>query len=46
MQEFIQTIADNKDFPILFQDAKIIMRIEEYDKYNINLLKRKNIYHL
>ena len=32
----------NKDFPILFQDAKVIMRLEEYDKYNINLLNEKD----
>lgn len=29
----------NKEFPIIIEDAKIIMRLEEYDKYNINLLK-------
>ena len=27
------------NFPILMEDARIIMRLEEYDKYNINLLK-------
>jgi hypothetical protein len=27
------------NFPIFMEDAKIIMRLEEYDKYNINLLK-------
>ena len=27
------------NFPILIEDARIIMRLEEYDKYNINLLK-------
>ncbi len=32
----------NKDFPILLQDAKITMRLEEYDKYNINLLNEKD----
>ena len=27
------------NFPIFMEDARIIMRLEEYDKYNINLLK-------
>lgn len=27
------------DFPIVIEDAKITIRLEEYDKYNINLLK-------
>ena len=26
------------NFPIIIQDAKITIRLEEYDKYNINLL--------
>lgn len=30
------------EFPIFFQDAKITMRLEEYDKYNINLLNEKD----
>lgn len=30
------------EFPIIFQDAKITMRLEEYDKYNINLLNEKD----
>ena len=30
------------NFPIIMQDAKITIRFEEYDKYNINLLKEKD----
>ena len=30
------------NFPIIIQDAKITIRLEEYDKYNINLLKEKD----
>ncbi len=30
------------NFPIIMQDAKITIRLEEYDKYNINLLKEKD----
>ena len=30
------------NFPIFMEDARIIMRLEEYDKYNINLLKEKD----
>lgn len=30
------------EFPIVIQDAKISLRLEEYDKYNINLLKEKD----
>ncbi len=28
------------NYPIMIQDAKIIVRLQEYDKYNINLLKK------
>lgn len=31
----------SKDFPIIIQDAKITIRLAEYDKYNINLLKEE-----
>ena len=30
------------EFPLIIQDAKITMRLEEYDKYNINLLSEKD----
>lgn len=30
------------EFPLFIQDAKITMRLEEYDKYNINLLGEKD----
>jgi len=30
------------NFPIIMEDAKITLRLEEYDKYNINLLKEKD----
>lgn len=30
------------EFPLIIQDAKITMRLEEYDKYNINLLTEKD----
>lgn len=30
------------DFPIFIEDAKISVRLEEYDRYNINLLKEKD----
>lgn len=30
------------NFPIIMEDAKITIRLEEYDKYNINLLKEKD----
>lgn len=30
------------EFPLFIQDAKITMRLEEYDKYNINLLSEKD----
>ena len=30
------------NFPIIMQDARITIRLEEYDKYNINLLKEKD----
>lgn len=32
----------SKEFPIMMQDAIITIRLEEYDKYNINLLKEKD----
>ena len=32
----------SKEFPIIMQDATITIRLEEYDKYNINLLKEKD----
>ena len=32
----------SKEFPIMIQDAIITIRLEEYDKYNINLLKEKD----
>ena len=31
------------NFPIFMEDARIIMRLEEYDKYNINLLKETDV---
>lgn len=30
------------NFPIIMEDAKITIRLEEYDKYNIKLLNEKN----
>lgn len=30
------------DYPIVVKDAKIIVKLQEYDKYNINLLKSKD----
>ena len=30
------------EFPLFIQDAKITLKLEEYDKYNINLLKEKD----
>ncbi|QKF68006.1 hypothetical protein AVENP_2502 [Arcobacter venerupis] len=30
------------DYPIVVKDAKIIVKLKEYDKYNINLLKSKD----
>lgn len=30
------------EFPLIIQDARITMRLEEYDKYNINLLSEKD----
>ena len=30
------------NYPIMIQDAKIIVRLQEYDKYNINLLKKSD----
>lgn len=30
------------DFPIFIEEAKISVRLEEYDRYNINLLKEKD----
>lgn len=30
------------EYPILVQDAKISIKLEEYDKYNINLLNEKD----
>ena len=29
----------NIDYPIILQDAEIMIRLQEYDKYNINLLR-------
>ncbi|RBQ31949.1 hypothetical protein CRU92_04055 [Arcobacter sp. FW59] len=29
------------DFPIILKDSKIIIRLSQYDKYNINLLKKE-----
>lgn len=30
------------EYPLVFQDAKISIKLEEYDKYNINLIKEKD----